>query len=234
MIRLVGNLVCDTVSYECNTKSDFGGIASVAKSIKDCSEYLRVSLCPTSLGKANIYINKDARSKYVNFVDLNWIELEVAEISTECKWEHISYLNKIEKYIPVKKNQIVSADLCAGELPTKELLNLVDILFLSTDEFPKEEQMRFLQDNSKIIISHSPEEIKVFDRQRCLFVLSNNDIIEKCNILGAGDYFCGQFIGIMSVCWFSRHLFTDENVLKMCAEYARNKTISFLKEREKI
>lgn len=193
-VALYGHLVLDTIIDKNKTYSSFGGIANLLQSL----DYrLKVSLLPLHFGEATIFLDRKRTSKNILSVNLNRKTFKIKV--PNARWHHIAYLNSIEdtSFIYDINSGIVSADLNDNLLYDFEALKKLDFLFISEEEFGDKWQKAILDNLSKNswLIVHSPSLITAINKQGVKFS-TGGEKISGINVLGAGDFFAGQFISL--------------------------------------
>lgn len=226
-IALYGHLVLDEVYYGTNCYHSFGGVANIIESLRSNSQKIKIAILPTAFGIASIVLNKEDSMKKALHLNLNKIKLDVSPVNS--RWSHIAYLNNLhDNSFIYDINGIKSADLSEGKLPDQNILQEIDYLFISKEEFGEESQINFLLQKLKgILVIHSPSECSIVAKGKNSFITLPNDIfVSNINVLGAGDYFCGQFISnLINISD------KDPKVLENALMLAMKNTSKFLQER---
>ena len=82
------------------------------KTFKHIAPELNIGMCPTSIGEAIVYIDRDSSTRYSNFVP----DIKTnTPIIQQSKISHAMYINKLLDVSWLKElTGVISADVCAG------------------------------------------------------------------------------------------------------------------------
>lgn len=208
---LYGHLVFDTI-WDTKVHHDIGGIANVWKALKQINPKADIHVSPTNIGYSTITIDRE-KSDRISNSDLN--ATEVLPTIIDAKVNHIAYLNEIKNPFFIRHlTGIVCADICTGNSLDDELLDMIDVLFVS------EEDLRLIKTPARIkglIVVHSPKKSYFFhNKYGCI-----GEYVNGLYVLGAGDYFAAKFMSSM----------LNNSIPERCLKDAHNATTKFLKER---
>lgn len=139
---------------------------------------------------------------------VNWgVGKEIFNTSLKTSyWAHISYLDLIPNINlkNIKKTcEVISADLCLSSFNKEnDLLNnlhYIDYLFISEAElipllnglsiFDFVEKYKI-----KYLVFHTKQKTSIITNGNCVDVINLNELKQNCNVLGAGDVYCANFI----------------------------------------
>ena len=128
-VALYGHLTIDTIVDGDSEKKTLGSMANVWKALLELDPTLDVGLSPIDVGQALIYVDKPAAKRYSK-VNLSLVQHK-AKIY-DSKIHHLIYLNEMTRhdFIPAIDG-IITADICPGKSVNKDLLSVVDSLFIS-------------------------------------------------------------------------------------------------------
>lgn len=224
-LLLIGHAVEDWIfEDDREPRQQFGGIYNVARGFKkNTSEHFKpvnpkISIEPCSYGHAFIKIDRKNATKDVS-ASLNDRHRQYKQFSS--KWTHFSYFNEMHFFNILKKEGILSADLCEGHEPAS--LNIFDYVFCSIDEF----NPTFLSAENRvpIIIAHSPEVVQIWNGGEKLWQSKPIREMKNICILGAGDFFASSFI-------FGK-MYVEYSDSESC-EFAIKKTNNFLINKDNV
>ena len=192
-ISLYGHLVEDTILYKDGTQNKtLGGIANVWKSIKTIDPSINVSVNPLWYGECLIHINKDTLEKtakpYLN-IHKNRLEQKKGKIA------HFAYLDQLELDPGVfeKSHEIMVADICSNRQFDYTILRNFDIILASSKDLTDELiNQAACYDNR--IICHDKNNVICIHHRRAVKNFPNQHIIQKTNVLGAGDHFAASLL----------------------------------------
>ena len=222
-ITLYGHMTVDRIFDGFEERQTLGAMANMWRTFKSISSNLNVGLCPTSIGEALIYVDRDSCTRYSNAV----LDIKTKPpIIKESKISHALYINKLPDTTFLSKLPgIISADVCAGKKVDESLLQYLDYFFISDeDAFADITTMAkltkgwvILHTNKSSVISDGTTEKK--------YKLDNSLFVPNSNILGAGDMFASCFL-------YAIH--TNREVVE-AVSYAHETTSKLIKkENEKI
>ena len=126
-ITLYGHITVDKIFDGFNEHQTLGAMANMWRTFKHIAPDLDVGLCPTSIGEALIYIDRDSSTRYSNAI----LDIKTKPpIIKESKISHALYINKLTdvSWLP-KLPGIISADVCAGTKVDVNLLQYLDYFF---------------------------------------------------------------------------------------------------------
>lgn len=189
---------------------------------------LQLSNAPTS--KAIILSSPNERTSFVNW----GCGKEVPEINqnNNVHWTHISYLDIIPDInLENIKSDVISVDLCLSNpgWPTInkicKQLQYIDFLIISNTEYNCFFDEYKLKNGiiSNVLIKHSKYETLVSNINvpgKYNSIPNENKIINKANVLGAGDVYCGNFIANMMYYKDVHNYENIKNAVKLAHYYA--------------
>ena len=222
-ITLYGHLTVDRIFDGLTERQTLGAMANMWRTFKQIAPELNISLCPTSIGEALIYVDRDSCTRYSNAV----LDIKTKPpIIKESKISHALYINQLPDTTFLSKLPgIVSADVCVGKKVDENLLQYLDYFFIADDDaFADITTMAkltkgwvILHTNKSSIISNGTTE-KTYKLDDSLF-------LPNSNVLGAGDMFASCFL-------YAIH--TNKEISEAIS-YAHKKTSELIKtENEKI
>ena len=222
-ITLYGHLTVDRIFDGLTERQTLGAMANMWRTFKTISSNLNIGLCPTSIGEALIYVDRDSCTRYSNAI----LDIKTkSPIIKKSKISHALYINQLPDTTFLSKLPgIVSADVCVGKKVDENLLQYLDYFFISDDDaFANINTMAkltkgwvILHTNKSSIISNGTTE-KTYKLDDSLF-------LPNSNVLGAGDMFASCFL-------YAIH--TNKKIIEAIS-YAHKKTSELIKtENEKI
>lgn len=173
-------------------KQTLGAMANMWRTFKLIGTDLDVGMCPTSIGEAVVYIDRDSSTRYSNFVpDLK----TQTPIIKESKISHAMYINKLQDISWLKDLKgTVSADVCAGPRVDSSLLQHLDYFFIS-DEDAYADLTTMCKDTKGHVILHTNKSSVISDgRYETKCNIEDSMFVPKSNVLGAGDMFASSFL----------------------------------------
>ncbi len=191
-ITLYGHMTVDRIFDGFEEKQTLGAMANMWRTFKMIGTDLDVGMCPTSIGEAIVYIDRDSSTRYSNFVpDLK----TQTPIIKESKISHAMYINKLQDITWLKDLKgIVSADVCAGPRVDSSLLQHLDYFFIA-DEDAYADLTTMCKDTKGHVILHTNKSSVVSDgRYETKYNIEDDMFISKSNVLGAGDMFASSFL----------------------------------------
>tara|TARA_B100000287_G_scaffold433895_1_gene496800 strand:+ start:1963 stop:2637 length:675 start_codon:yes stop_codon:yes gene_type:complete len=191
-VTLYGHLTVDRVLTGFEMDNTLGSMANVWKQLITINPTLKISLQPTVIGEALIYVDKD-KSERCSAVNLNMKTNE--PVIQDCRWNHVLYINKLPNtdFLKSLKWGVTSADICRGEkLKDLSILKNIDILFLSDEDnfYDMEELQSYVK---KYIILHSKSGSDIYYKSGAI-LNTKVEVIENVNVLGCGDMLAANFI----------------------------------------
>jgi hypothetical protein len=216
-ILLYGHLTVDTILDGKSEKKTLGSMANVWKALIELDPSLKIGLSPIDIGQALIYVDTESAQRYSK-PTLNLKKSEVNIISS--KISHLIYLNEMsERSFISSLDGIITADVCNGKPLMKEMLHMVDYLFISDEDC--DDFSSLVQATKGWVILHSSTgSIFSNGEEEYLWNLPECDIINNVNVLGAGDIFAS--------CFLYKLLGQEQDVRKLI-EFAHTKTTEILK-----
>jgi len=222
-ITLYGHMTVDRIFDGFEERQTLGAMANMWRTFKQIAPELDVGLCPTSIGEAMVYIDRDSSTRYSNFVP----DIKTNKpIIQKSKISHALYINKLLDVSWLKDLPgIVSADVCAGKRVDSSLLQYLDYFFISDeDAFADIKTMASLTKGS--VILHTSKSSVVSDgKTETSYTLDDSLYVPKSNVLGAGDMFASSFL----------HAIHTNKDIKSSMSYAHETTSNLIRtENEKI
>tara|TARA_R110002050_G_scaffold166193_1_gene296696 strand:- start:49 stop:726 length:678 start_codon:yes stop_codon:yes gene_type:complete len=222
-ITLYGHMTVDRIFDGFEERQTLGAMANMWRTFKQIAPELDVGLCPTSIGEAMVYIDRDSSTRYSNFVP----DIKTTKpIIQKSKISHALYINKLLDVSWLKDLPgIVSADVCAGKRVDSNLLQYLDYFFISDeDAFADLKTMASLT-KGKIILHTSKSSVVSDGKTETSYTLDDSLYVPKSNVLGAGDMFASSFL----------HAIHKEKNLEEAINYAHKTTSKLIRtENEKV
>jgi hypothetical protein len=222
-ITLYGHLTVDRIFDGFVEKKSLGAMANMWRTFKKISPNLNIGMCPTSIGEAIIYIDRDSSTRFSNFV--NDIKTQTPIIK-ESKISHALYINKLNDTTWIKNLKgTVSADVCAGSKVDVELLKNIDYLFISDEDAFADVKTMAKLTRGYVILHSNKSSIISNGQKESTYILDENLYILKSNVLGAGDMFASIFLKCI----------LEGKSIEQCQQEAHESTSKLIKlENEKI
>ena len=217
-ITLYGHLTIDTILDGKTEKKALGSMANVWKALVELDSSLKIGLSPIDIGQALIYVDTKSAQRYAK-PTLNLKKCEVNIIPS--KINHLIYLNEMsERDFITSLDGIITADVCPGRPLMKEMLHMVDYLFISDEEC---DDFSDLVEATKgwVILHSSTGSVISNGEEEHSWNLPESDIIKDVNVLGAGDIFASCFM---------YKLLGQEQDVRKSIEFAHIKTTEILKK----
>jgi len=217
-VALYGHLTIDTIVDGDSEKKTLGSMANVWKALLELDPTLDVGLSPIDVGQALIYVDKPAAKRYSK-VNLSLVQHK-AKIY-DSKIHHLIYLNEMTRhdFVPAIDG-IITADICPGKSVNKDLLSVVDYLFIS-DEDIDGDLSEYAEATKGWVILHSSSGSTVSNGENEFFYkLPEELMLTGVNVLGAGDIFASCFL---------HKLLQDEGNIHSWIEFSHLKTTEILK-----
>ena len=217
-ITLYGHLTIDTILDGKTEKKALGSMANVWKALVELDSSLEIGLSPIDIGQALIYVDTKSAQRYAK-PTLNLKKCEVNIIPS--KINHLIYLNEMsERDFITSLDGIITADVCPGRPLMKEMLHMVDYLFISDEEC---DDFSDLVEATKgwVILHSSTGSVISNGEEEHSWNLPESDIIKDVNVLGAGDIFASCFM---------YKLLGQEQDVRKSIEFAHIKTTEILKK----
>ena len=191
-ITLYGHMTVDKIFDGFEERQTLGAMANMWRTFKQIAPELDVRLCPTSIGEALIYVDRDSSTRYSNDV----LDIKTkSPIIKESKMSHALYINKLSdvSWLP-KLPGIISADVCAGTKVNVDLLQYLDYFFIADeDAFADITTMAKLTKGT--VILHTSKSSVISDGKiEKKYTLDDSLYVPKSNVLGAGDMFASSFL----------------------------------------
>tara|TARA_R110000803_G_scaffold131593_1_gene198866 strand:+ start:320 stop:997 length:678 start_codon:yes stop_codon:yes gene_type:complete len=222
-ITLYGHMTVDRIFDGFEERQTLGAMANMWRTFKQIAPELDVGLCPTSIGEAMVYIDRDSSTRYSNFVP----DIKTNKpIIQKSKISHALYINKLLDVSWLKDLPgIVSADVCAGKRVDSSLLQYLDYFFISDeDAFADIKTMASLT-KGHVILHTSKSSVVSDGKTERTYTLDDSLYVPKSNVLGAGDMFASSFLHAMH---------TDKD-LESAMTYAHETTSKLIRtENEKV
>jgi sugar/nucleoside kinase (ribokinase family) len=191
-VALYGHLTIDTIVDGDSERKTLGSMANVWKVLLELDPTLDIGLSPIDVGQALIYVDKPAAKRYSK-VNLSLIQHK-AKIY-DSKIHHLIYLNEMTRhdFIPAIDG-IITADICPGKSVNKDLLSVVDYLFIS-DEDIDGDLSEYAEVTKGWVILHGASGSVVSNGEKEFFYkLPEELMLKDVNVLGAGDTFASCFL----------------------------------------
>ena len=181
-ITLYGHMTVDRIFDGFEERQTLGAMANMWRTFKQIAPDLDIGMCPTSIGEAIVYIDRDSSTRYSNFVP----DIKTnTPIIQQSKISHAMYINKLLDVSWLKDLKgIVAADVCAGPR--------VDPLLL---QHAYADLSTMCKDTKGHVILHTSKSSVVSDgRYENKYQIEDNMFVPKSNVLGAGDMFASSFL----------------------------------------
>lgn len=191
-ITLYGHMTVDRIFDGFEERQTLGAMANMWRTFKQTAPELDIGMCPTSIGEAIVYIDRDSSTRYSNFVP----DLKTQKpIIKESKISHAMYINKLLDTSWLKDLKgTVSADVCAGPRVDSALLQHVDYFFIA-DEDAYADLSTMCKDTRGFVILHTNKSSVISDgRYETKHKIEDSMFVPKSNVLGAGDMFASSFL----------------------------------------
>ena len=191
-VTLYGHMTVDKIFDGFEERQTLGAMANMWRTFKLIAPELDVGLCPTSIGEALVYLDRDSSTRYSNFVpDLTTQK----PIIQESKISHAMYINKLLDVSWLENLKgIISADVCAGPRVDSSLLQHVDYFFIA-DEDAYADLTTMCKDTKGYVVLHTNKSSVVSDgRYETTHQIDDSMFVPKSNVLGAGDMFASSFL----------------------------------------
>ena len=186
-ISLYGHLTVDRIFEKFNKRNGLGSIANVWKALINESPELKLYICPTEIGSAIVYIDKDIGERYSKASLSNFIQKPKIENSNI---NHILYLNElVEPSFISQLDGINCADICVGKKVDYSLLKYIDYLFIADEDCDDYEELK-KHTRGKVIVHSSNGSYW----EGGSYDLPPSQILKNVNVLGAGDLFAANFM----------------------------------------
>ena len=195
-ISLYGHLSYDRIFNEFKEINSVGCMGNVWHRLISIDSNLKINLCPISLGEALIYVD-DIQCKRASIANLNLKTLPQPTICPS-KWHHVLYLNELPHDLrwldDIPETEILSADVCKGNVIDLELLTNLDYLFISDeDTFHTMDELTKVV-KGWVIMHHKSGSmcsngITTFE--------TSIEPLNNINVLGAGDMFAATVIQLI-------------------------------------
>ena len=186
-ITLYGHMTVDRIFDGFEERQTLGAMANMWRTFKQIAPELDIGLCPTSIGEAIVYVDRESSTRYSNFVP----DLKTnTPLIQKSKISHAMYINKLLDVSWLKDlTGIVSADVCAGKRVDSNLLQYLDYFFIADeDAFADITTMASLT-KGYVILHTSKSSIVSDGKIEYSYTLDDSLYVPKSNVLGAGDMF---------------------------------------------
>ena len=191
-ITLYGHLTVDKIFDGFDAHQTLGAMANMWRTFKQIAPELDVGLCPTSIGEALIYVDRDSSTRYSNAV----LDIKTkSPIIKESKISHALYINKLSdvSWLP-KLPGIISADVCAGTKVNVDLLQYLDYFFIADEDAFADITTMAKLTKGTVILHTSKSSIVSDGKIEKKYTLDDSLYVPKSNVLGAGDMFASSFL----------------------------------------
>jgi len=191
-ITLYGHMTVDRIFDGFEEKQTLGAMANMWRTFKQIAPDIDIGMCPTSIGEAMVYIDRDSSTRYSNFVP----DIKTnTPIIQQSKISHAMYINKLLDVSWLKDLPgTVSADVCAGKRVDPALLQYLDYFFIA-DEDAYADLSTMCKDTKGYIILHTNKSSIVSNgRYETEYQIEDSIFVPKSNVLGAGDMFASSFL----------------------------------------
>ena len=217
-ITLYGHMTVDRIFDGFEEIHTLGAMANMWRTFKQIAPNLDIGLCPTSIGEAMIYIDRDSSTRYSNYVANIKTHTPVIRRS---KISHALYINKLPDVDWLKDlTGTVSADVCAGKRVDPNLLQHLDYFFISDeDAFADITTMASLTKGWVILHTSKGSVVSDGNTERS-YTLDDSLYLPKSNVLGAGDMFASAFL----------HAIHEGKVLDESINYAHETTSQLIRK----
>jgi len=190
-ISLYGHLTRDYLitSKACN--NTLGGLANVWEALLILDKSIKINVQPIYIGEALIYANLETSERFSKSI-LNLIKCNFSIKKSSVS--HFLYINELDlTEVLLEIEGIVTADVCVGKDLDYSLLKYVDYLFASDEE---NIDLELAVKNIKgCVVLHKSDGAKVINKTiNHEFKLSDSEIFDNINVLGAGDIFAACFL----------------------------------------
>jgi hypothetical protein len=218
-LALYGHLTKDRIYFsDFRQKLSIGAAGNVWEAFTKVHPSLSLSIQPLALGEAIILVDTVNGSR-LGRGRLNSVTQVGRAINAN--WHHIMYLNQLKdvSFIRDIEEGIISVDVTSGEMRNIEMLQYVDYMFISDEDL-----FMSLEELSNLVrgwvVLHYPTGSIITNGKKTY--KTETVTIKNLNVLGAGDYYAGCFIG---------NLLKNERLsLSKCAEMAHKDTLQVLRE----
>jgi len=222
-ITLYGHLTVDKIFDGFEEHQTLGAMANMWRTFKQIAPKLNVGLCPTSIGEALIYVDRDSSTRYSNAV----LDIKTKPpIIKESKISHALYINKLSdvSWLP-KLPGIISADVCAGKKVNVDLLQYLDYFFIADEDAFADITTMAKLTKGTVILHTSKSSIVSDGKIEKKYILDDSLYVPKSNVLGAGDMFASSFL-------YAIHTNKD---IELAMSYAHETTSKLIRiENEKV
>jgi len=219
-LALYGHLTIDRMFNEHFKKScTLGAMANVWDALISIDSNLSIDLQPTALGEAIIIINEKQGTR----LGRGQLNLKTRTCkSSDAKWHHIMYLNQLNDVSFVKDIEgTISADITSGEVNNKDVFKYIDYLFISDEDLYIDLKELASQVRGSVVL-HYPAGSIVTDGDA--EHKTETTVLEKINVLGAGDIF--------AACFINHSLAQPSSTMIERTQYAHATTTSLLVKRK--
>jgi len=222
-ITLYGHMTVDKIFDGFEERQTLGAMANMWRTFKQIAPELDIGLCPTSIGEAIVYIDRDSSTRYSNFVP----DIKTNKpIIQQSKISHALYINKLldVSWLPTLSG-IVSADVCAGKRVDENLLQYLDYFFIADEDAFADITTMAKLTKGTVILHTSKSSIVSDGKIEKKYTLDDSLYVPKSNVLGAGDMFASSFL----------HAIHTNKDLESAMSYAHETTSKLIRiENEKV
>jgi hypothetical protein len=185
-ITIYGHLSFDNIYEGFNYKTSVGCMGNVWNQLKIINPDLKVKLEPSEIGESLILADR-AQCKRTSISRLS-LKTRVPVVH-DSKISHIMYINELSDISFIERLKgYITADVCNGKVLdcSLEVLNKIDLLFISDEEFYNEGlNVPALASKVKSILVHTPNG-SILHKGGRMFVFEAEHV-PNVNVLGAGD-----------------------------------------------
>lgn len=214
-ISLYGHLTLDHIYTGFKQTESLGSIANVWRSLAMIDPSINVSMVPTEIGSAIVYVDETNSKRYSKAVLSQKIQKPTI---VDSAYSVVMYLNELKETSFLKQLKgIVCADVCVGKPLDHTLLKYVDILFVADTEVNTVVNLNYVPENTCVIV-HSPS--KSWDNNGNEYTLPKEELLTNVNVLGAGDIYLSCYL---------RALLKDMTP-SVCLQFAHIETTKILKD----
>lgn len=192
-VVLYGNLITDYIFDGEKNKTQIGAMGNCWSALTELSPKLDISIEPTEIGSALVYVNKNRGTRICNAKTC--LETRIPTIQ-KSRWSHILYINCLKDIDFISKlGGIISADSCKGRWKSDiKMLEYIDYLFISDEDLVNFD-LELIKYNLKgWLIIHHKSGSKAIRKKELQEINPNLPILSNVNVLGAGDFFASSFI----------------------------------------
>ncbi len=219
-LALYGHLTIDRMFNEHFKKScTLGAMANVWDALVSIDTSLSIDLQPTALGEAIIIINEKQGTR----LGRGQLNLKTRKCTpAHARWHHVMYLNQLKDVSFISDIEgIVSADITSGDFNNREALKHIDYLFISDEDLCMDLKSLASEVRGSVVLHYPAGSIITDGDIECK---TETTVLEKINVLGAGDIF--------AACFINHSLTHPTSSMSDRARYAHDTTTSLLVKRK--